>query len=61
MKQIKTFLSVLLATFPNIELDKHGVPLRVCPHHLGLDTACRFSHLISTDAEACLKCWSRPS
>ena len=33
----RTYLSELLRTFPNVELNCNGTPKRIhCPHHLGL-------------------------
>lgn len=51
----KTYLSELLKTFPNAQLNDSGTPKGMCPHELGLnDIDCG-----KTD-NACVKCWNQP-
>ena len=48
----KTYLDVLLETFPNVVLGVNGVPI-FCPHYLG------FNEHESCDNTSCIDCWSR--
>lgn len=50
----RTYLSELLRTFPNVELNCNGTPKRIhCPHHLGLKD-------IDNCDKGCVKCWNQP-
>lgn len=50
----RTYLSELLRTFPNAELNCNGTPKRIhCPHHLGLKD-------IDNCDEGCVECWNQP-
>ena len=53
----KTILQDLLEKYPNIPLDKNGVPRDFCPNVLGFENLeeC-FSKYLNKD---CLPCWSR--
>lgn len=50
----RTYLSELLRTFPNAELNCNGTPKRIhCPHHLGLKD-------IDNCDKGCVECWNQP-
>lgn len=50
----RTYLSELLRTFPNAELNCNGTPKRIhCPHHLGLKN-------IDNCDKGCVECWNQP-
>lgn len=49
----RTYLSELLRTFPNVELNCNGTPKRIhCPHHLGLKD-------IDNCDKGCVECWNQ--
>lgn len=49
----RTYLSELLRTFPNAELNCNGTPKRIhCPHHLGLKD-------IDNCDKGCVECWNQ--
>lgn len=52
----KTYLTELLKTFPNTQLNTNGTPKEMCPHELGLN---EIEDCGKTD-NACVKCWSQP-
>ena len=52
----KTYLTELLKTFPNTQLNDSGTPKEMCPHELGLN---EIEDCGKTD-NACVKCWSQP-
>lgn len=52
----RTYLSELLKTFPNTQLNDSGTPKEMCPHELGLN---EIEDCGKTD-NACVKCWSQP-
>lgn len=54
--QQKTYLTELLKTFPNTQLNTNGTPKEMCPHELGLN---EIEDCGKTD-NACVKCWSQP-
>lgn len=50
----RTYLSELLRTFPNAELNCNGTPKRIhCPHYLGLKD-------IDNCDKGCVECWNQP-
>lgn len=52
----RTYLSELLKTFPNTQLNDSGTPKEMCPHELGLN---EIEDCGKTD-NACVKCWNQP-
>ena len=52
----KTYLTKLLKTFPNTQLNTNGTPKEMCPHELGLN---EIEDCGKTD-NACVKCWNQP-
>lgn len=49
----RTYLSVFLEHYPNVQLYDTGLPKGVCPYNLGLTD-------IDDCDNNCVKCWNRP-
>lgn len=49
----KTFLTEFLKNYPNAKLDEDGIPLKICPWHLGLMS-------VNSCRNNCVNCWNQP-
>ena len=54
---VKTYLSVLLERFPNVPLDKKGVPISFCPEDIYGGE--EWEDCNSIIEGKCTKCWNR--
>ena len=54
---VKTYLSVLLEKFPNVPLDKKGVPISFCPEDIYGGE--EWEDCNSIIEGKCTKCWNR--
>lgn len=53
----KTILQDLLEKYPNVSINRQGIPCDLCPCDLGFSS---YSECDRYDDHVCIECWERP-